>query len=401
MATKTTRKKRTAKTTETWQEAAAKWRAEMDARATRDELAVVANVPNTPEGLYLRWRIASIGESADTWKARNGIPFALFYERLWRPFLSPMNTALWMLGDDRNGDDITANDLLDAFHQSDAAAWLKISRSLSSLKATDADFASNDIPPEVEPTMRWLAYVTERASEVVHAYIEESPEIAEYVRFCRNAERKAREDGVDVGDPASVRQYLTEAMAEYSAVYCKSYAAEYRIVKIPRGENAMLDAARADGNELAAAAVYREHAAELRDWAQEKAVEDELRKADENEILKWAEEIALQRRNKAKGKPGRPYTGGKGADISKGANARKVKIIDEARNGGLKLQAAISEAEGIDTDPASYARQMGRWRLALCEYIPDLPQVGNLINRANVPDPKWAEIRAKILELDL
>ena len=398
MATKTTKKKKTAKTTRTWQEAAAKWRAEMDAWATRDELAVVAKVPNTPEGLYLRWRIASIGESADAWKMRDGIPFEKFYERLWRPFLSSMNTALWML-EGEDGLDVTQDDLLGAFRQTNAADWIKISNSLSCLKTTEADFASNDIPPEVEPTMRWLAYVTERASEVVHAYIEESPEIAENRRFFREAERRAREDGIDIGDPASIRQYLTEAMAEYSAARCKAGGIEYKLMKIPRGESAMLDAARAVGNELAAAAVYREHAAELRDTIERKAHEKELLEQDENEIIEMAEEIALQRRDKAKGKPGRPYEGGKGADISKGANDRKVKIIDAARDGGLKLQAAISEAEGIDTDPASYARQMGRWRLALCEYIPNLPQVGNLINRANVPDPEWAEIKAKILNL--
>lgn len=400
MATKTTRKKRTAKTTKTWQEAAAKWRAEMDARATRDELAVVAKVPNTPEGLYLRWHIASIGRSAEAWGLRDRTPFAYFYERLWRPYLSFMDTALWMLGDPKNGDDVTEGNLLQAVPKCDVER-IKLDKALSCLKTTEADFASSDIPPEVEPTMRWIAYVTERASEVVHAHIEESPEVAETIRFFRNAERNARADGVNVDDPASARQYLTEAMAEYSAVYCKSYGAEYRIVKIPRGENAMLDAARADGNELAAAAVYREHAAELRDWAQEKAVEDELRKADEDEILKWAEEIAIQRRNKAKGKPGRPYTGGKGADISKGANARNVKIIDEARGGGLKLEAAIENAKGIKTDPPNYARTMRRWREALYDHIPDIPEVGNLINRARVSDAVWAEIKAEILKLDL
>ncbi len=156
MATKTTRKKKTAKTTRTWQEAAAKWRAEMDARATRDELAVVAKVPNTPEGLYLRWRIANIGQAADILKLRAEIPFKLFYKRLWCPYLSAMGFALWML-EGRDGDDITEDEILLALHQQNAAGWINLNKSLSCLIVTESDFASNDIRPEVEPSMRWLA----------------------------------------------------------------------------------------------------------------------------------------------------------------------------------------------------------------------------------------------------
>lgn len=401
MATKTTRKKKTAKTTETWQEAAARWRAEMDARATRDELAVVATVPNTPEGLYLRWRIASIGQKGDALKMRDGIPFETFYERLWRPFLSPMNTALWML-EGEDGLDVTQDDLLGAFRQTNAADWINLNKSLSCLIVTESDFASNDIPPEVEPSMRWIAYLTERASKVVQDYIDEHLEIAHTIAFFRKAERMAKKTGVDVTDPASVRQHLTEAMAEYSAERCKADGVEYKLVKIPKGEDVMLDAARTDGNELAAAAIYREHAKWLRN-AMDYVAEEKARIEDqEDEILETAVGILEDRRNRSKGKRGRPYSAGKGVAITEGVNNKNVKIIDAARKNGWTVEAAILDTlKHQNVDPASYARRLRRWRNALCYRITDLPEVKYLINRGTVPDGQWEKIKAEILKLDL